>query len=410
MKASANVFPSLLFAEGAAPGTPAAGQVIAYAKADGLLYIKDDAGTETGLAGGGGGSGTVTSVDLVNTTGLTASGGPITGAGSLTYTLSANLQAWHAIAPSSKADDSAVVHVTGAENVGGVKTFGANPIIAVSGAQAALGIQSDAGQIAGLSFYTGTSMRWAWRKNGDTESGSNAGSNLILNAYSDAGTVLFATVTIARATGIITLSATPVHPTPSAGDNSTKSATTAYVETAVAAVSPIGRHMVPIDAAAMAPRVSGGCAALATDTGAANQPDVAYLAFDATTSEAATFKIQMPASWNEGTVTFVPRWKHPSASTNFGVCWKLRAVAVSDNDTLAASYGTAQSSVDTGGTLGRLYMGPESSAITISGTPATSDVVHFELYREPTDGGDTLAVDAHLLGVDLFITTATATD
>lgn len=49
-------------------------------------------------------SGTVTSVNLANSTGLTASGGPVTGAGSLTYTLSANLQAWHALATNSKQD------------------------------------------------------------------------------------------------------------------------------------------------------------------------------------------------------------------------------------------------------------------------------------------------------------------
>lgn len=50
------------------------------------------------------GTGTVTSVDLANSTGLTASGGPITTAGSLTYTLSANLQAWHGLATSAKQD------------------------------------------------------------------------------------------------------------------------------------------------------------------------------------------------------------------------------------------------------------------------------------------------------------------
>jgi hypothetical protein len=44
--ASENEFPSVLFAEGAAPTTPATGLVIAYAKSDGLLYWKDDAGTE----------------------------------------------------------------------------------------------------------------------------------------------------------------------------------------------------------------------------------------------------------------------------------------------------------------------------------------------------------------------------
>jgi hypothetical protein len=37
------------FAEGAAPSTPGTGEVSLYAKADGKLYIKDDAGTETDL-------------------------------------------------------------------------------------------------------------------------------------------------------------------------------------------------------------------------------------------------------------------------------------------------------------------------------------------------------------------------
>lgn len=52
-----------------APGTPATGNVVFYAKADGFIYSKDDAGVETQLGGGGGG-GTVTSVSG-GTTGLT---------------------------------------------------------------------------------------------------------------------------------------------------------------------------------------------------------------------------------------------------------------------------------------------------------------------------------------------------
>lgn len=39
----------------AAPSTPASGKVTVYAKSDGKLYIKDDAGTETDLTSGGGG-------------------------------------------------------------------------------------------------------------------------------------------------------------------------------------------------------------------------------------------------------------------------------------------------------------------------------------------------------------------
>ena len=45
-----------IFAEVAAPSTPAGSKVALYAKADGLLYSKDDAGVETVVSGGGGGT------------------------------------------------------------------------------------------------------------------------------------------------------------------------------------------------------------------------------------------------------------------------------------------------------------------------------------------------------------------
>lgn len=54
------------YAEIASPSTPASGKVRLYPKSDGLLYSKDDAGTETlvsGGAGGGGGALTVEEVD-----------------------------------------------------------------------------------------------------------------------------------------------------------------------------------------------------------------------------------------------------------------------------------------------------------------------------------------------------------
>lgn len=45
------------YAEVAAPSTPSSGKVRLYAKSDGLLYSKDDAGTETAVSGAGGGGG-----------------------------------------------------------------------------------------------------------------------------------------------------------------------------------------------------------------------------------------------------------------------------------------------------------------------------------------------------------------
>ncbi len=171
-----------------------------------------------------------------------------------------------------------------------------------------------------------------------------------------------------------------------------------------------GKHSIPIMASGMSPKQTAGCAALDYFAGASGQPDVAYLAFDATTEEHAQFAIPMPKSWNAGTITFEPIWMHPATTTNFGVCWKVRALAVSNDDTVVASFGTAQSSVDTGGTTSDLYTGPESSVITAAGTPVKSDTLLIDIYRDPTDGGDTMAVDAWLVGVRVFYTTDSETD
>ena len=71
--------------------------------ADGTTFLRGDRQWVT-IAGGG--SGTVTSVAAADATGITWTGSPITASGTLTPALSANLQAWHALAPSAKADAS----------------------------------------------------------------------------------------------------------------------------------------------------------------------------------------------------------------------------------------------------------------------------------------------------------------
>jgi hypothetical protein len=177
-----------------------------------------------------------------------------------------------------------------------------------------------------------------------------------------------------------------------------------------AATGTAGKHAIPIIAGAMRPSVTGGCAGLTGVASAANQPDIVTLDFDTTTQEFAQFSVPMPKSWNEGTVTFAPIWSHAATTTNFGVVWQLQGVAISDNDGIAASYGTAQTSTDTGGTTNNQYIGPESSAITIAGSPAAQDVVYFRIARNPSDGGDTMAIDARLHGIVLFITTDAEND
>jgi hypothetical protein len=52
-------------------------------------------------------------------------------------------------------------------------------------------------------------LRWQWGTNTDAESGSNAGSNLAISRYSDAGALLGTPVTINRATGVVDFAHAP---------------------------------------------------------------------------------------------------------------------------------------------------------------------------------------------------------
>ena len=170
-----------------------------------------------------------------------------------------------------------------------------------------------------------------------------------------------------------------------------------------------GRTARWIPARDMSPSASGGCAALATIASAANQPDIQTLDFDASSQEFAQFAILMPKRWDRGAVTFAPVWSHAAAAT-FGVVWELQAVAVSNDDTIAVAYGTAVGSTDTGGTTNDVYVGPESAAITVAGSPAAGDVVFFRLARAPANGSDTLNVDARLHGIELYFNSAAEND
>jgi len=171
-----------------------------------------------------------------------------------------------------------------------------------------------------------------------------------------------------------------------------------------------GRQSVPIMAAGISPSATGGCEPLTVVPIAANQPDIITLDFDPTTAEYAQFSIPMPKKWNEGTITARFLWSHGSTATNFDVVWGIQAVAVSNNDAIGVAFGTAQTIADTGGVTNNLYKSDETAAITIGGSPVAEDTVFFRVYRLATSGSDTLAIDARLHGVILFLTTESTTD
>jgi hypothetical protein len=184
----------------------------------------------------------------------------------------------------------------------------------------------------------------------------------------------------------------------SAASNAKKKSTIAQV---LSGAIKQGVHEVWIDASAMRPRATNGPEAVDYDSGA-NDVTLRALAFDTSTQEYAHFKLRMPKSWNEGTVTFIPIWTNTGGASTQNVVWSLAGRAVGNDDAINGAFGTAQTSNDTWLAQNDLHAGPESSAITIGNTPAEGDLVAFEVSR--VVGSDNMAGDALLLGVVLRLT------
>ena len=175
--------------------------------------------------------------------------------------------------------------------------------------------------------------------------------------------------------------------------------------------SGIGQHTIYVDAGSMKGIDTSGAAAGSYELGAnPNANHFESMDFDTSADEYAQFKVQMPKSWDEGTLIAQVVWSHPATATNFGVSFFLEARAYSNNDAGNANCGTAREMQDTGGTTDDIYLSPESAAITVAGSPGAEELVLFQLYRDVSDGGDTLAVDARILGLKIHYTTDAGTD
>jgi hypothetical protein len=174
--------------------------------------------------------------------------------------------------------------------------------------------------------------------------------------------------------------------------------------------SSVGKHSIWIPASAMAPATTSGCAALSQLETATNDINYGVLGFDATADEHAHFNISLPKSWNLGTLSYRVKWSSTATDTD-GVAWGLQAVAISDNEAIDASWGTAIVVTDDAqSAAGELYVTSESAALTVGGTPAANDLTFFRIFRDVSDANDDMTEDALLVGVEIFYTTNAGTD
>lgn len=167
-----------------------------------------------------------------------------------------------------------------------------------------------------------------------------------------------------------------------------------------------------IPAQAIRPRQTGGCAPLAYSAGAANQPDVPYLAFDGATEEYAEFMFQLPPRYTGGGIKVAFQWRRASGTGAANCVWGAAGLSVADNESPAQNYGSAQTVTDAAmTTTANFALSGFTGDITLAGTPAASEMCFLRLYRDADAAGDTLnAVDAWLSGVVVRVPVADLVD
>jgi hypothetical protein len=165
----------------------------------------------------------------------------------------------------------------------------------------------------------------------------------------------------------------------------------------------VGKHTIWVPASAMISATTSGPASASVEA-ATNDQNYKVLDFDASADEFAHFQVRMPKSWNEGTITYQPVWTSTATDTD-GVAWSLEGLATGDSDAIDASWGTAILVTDAAQSVaGDVYIGSESAALTIAGSPAAGELAWFRVSRDVSDAADTHAEDARLIGYALFLT------
>jgi hypothetical protein len=158
-----------------------------------------------------------------------------------------------------------------------------------------------------------------------------------------------------------------------------------------------------IPAGAMTPSVTDGASA---DSYEYPTNDVTHdvMLFQGVTADTfSEFSIVMPPSWNRGVLKAKIYWApgHADADVDEYVSFYLGAVAISNDDTLDVAIGTTQTMIDQHIADNDMHITAASADITVGGTPALGDMIHFKLGRDYdyAGAGSAMDVDARVLGV-----------
>jgi len=154
-----------------------------------------------------------------------------------------------------------------------------------------------------------------------------------------------------------------------------------------------------IDAGAMLTGISGA----SPSSISVSNSGIAYdcFNFDASTSGYAQFKLKLP-DYNLGNLKARFDWTTSGASG--AVVWGIQGIAIGDGDSLSTAWGSPQEIADSFVTGTGVHVTSSTPEITLAGSPQANDLLFFRVYRDTFDAGDTLAVNASLLGLKLQYT------
>jgi hypothetical protein len=156
-----------------------------------------------------------------------------------------------------------------------------------------------------------------------------------------------------------------------------------------------------IPASLWIPCTTNGCGVDSREL-STNRTNWDELAFDPGVNEFAQAFIMLPSNYNNGTITARFYWTSSTGTGN--VIFAIQGRAFADDDSLDTAFGTAQSVTDTLLAVNDMHITSATSAVTISGTPAASRPILFQIYRDATAAGDTLSSDARFLGLEISYT------
>lgn len=167
---------------------------------------------------------------------------------------------------------------------------------------------------------------------------------------------------------------------------------------APAAVQAVGQQTLNLLAQGMVSRTTNGPAAYSAEK-SSNKIMVKGFEFSASVEQGLQIMIPMPKSWDRGALVAKFYWTTSATAGTGNVIWGIRARAVSDDDAIDGSWGTAQEVTDAFLADGDLHVTSETAALTVGNSPASEDVVIFETYRKAADGSDTYTQTAVLTHV-----------